>query len=492
MIFSSPEFIFFFLPLVVTFYFLFSRLVSFFSAKLFLIAASLFFYSYWNVSYFYIIAISVVFNYFIGEGIRSASKLGKVKKKKVMISFGIIANVSSLIYYKYYDFFIENINDIFGINISLLHLLLPLAISFFTFQQIAYLVDIYKEKCSKYNFADYSLFVLFFPQLIAGPIVHHNEMMPQFENKANRNLIIGNVILGLQIFSVGLFKKIVIADSFGTIADIGYANTISLDFYSSWMTSISYTLQLYYDFSGYSDMAVGIALLFNIVLPQNFNSPYRALSIQDFWRRWHMTLSRWLRDYVYIPLGGSKCKEAVVCRNLVLTFLIGGIWHGAGWTFIIWGLLHGIALVCHRQWQKSQRLQIPRVLAILITFMFVNITWVFFRAEDLSSAMDILQSMFNYTSSGSLSLTALIGDSYNQSIILKSLGALLNDNNDTLLITTGIILLLTFAKKRNAYDLLVEREQLSFRSCAFISVMIFISYAVTINASVPKFLYFNF
>jgi D-alanyl-lipoteichoic acid acyltransferase DltB (MBOAT superfamily) len=292
------------------------------------------------------------------------------------------------------DFFIGNINFLAESSIPLLNLALPLAISFFTFQQIAYLVDAYRAEVKETNLLNYSLFVTFFPQLIAGPIVHHSEMMPQFLSKRNLIKNYQNISLGLFIFSIGLFKKVAIADSFAIWATKGFDGAKHLNFIEAWITSLSYTFQLYFDFSGYTDMAIGIALLFNIKLPMNFYSPYKSLDIQDFWRRWHITLSRFLKDYVYIPLGGNRSGSVRTYSNLLTTFILGGIWHGAGWTFVFWGLLHGLALVSHRIW-KSLGFKLPKLLAWFITFNFINITWVFFRATDFESAFKVLKGMFS-------------------------------------------------------------------------------------------------
>ncbi len=306
---------------------------------------------------------------------------------------GIVFNLGLLGYFKYSDFFISNYNTVFDTDISLLYLTLPLAISFYTFQQIAYLVDSYRSETKEYDFLNYAVFVTFFPQLIAGPIVHHSEMMPQFANVRNKVRNYHNIALGLFIFSMGLFKKVVIADTFALWATQGFDVAEKLNMIEAWMTSLSYTFQLYFDFSGYTDMAIGIALLFNIKLPINFNSPYKATSIQDFWRRWHMTLSRFLKDYVYIPLGGNRKGETRTYVNLFATFLLGGIWHGAGWTFVLWGALHGIALMIHRAWQKLG-FKMHMLLAWFITFNFVNIAWVFFRAKEFDDALKVLNGMF--------------------------------------------------------------------------------------------------
>ncbi len=334
----------------------------------------------------------MIFNYGIGE-VFSKDKFTKVSKKTVLW-FAILSNITLLGYFKYMDFFISNVNYITGENIGLYHLALPLGISFFTFQQIAYLVDSYKGETTEYDFLNYALFVTFFPQLIAGPIVHHKEMMPQFAKTRNKVKNYRNIAMGLFIFSIGLFKKVVIADTFAVWATQGFDVANTLNLFEAWATSLSYTFQLYFDFSGYTDMAIGAALLFNIKLPINFNSPYKALSIQDFWRRWHITLSRFLKDYIYIPLGGNRKGELRTYTNLMITFIIGGLWHGAGWTFIFWGFLHGIALVVHRIWSKLG-FKLWTWLAWLITFNFVNIAWVFFRAKEWDDAMKVLGSMFS-------------------------------------------------------------------------------------------------
>ncbi|MEA3456070.1 MAG: MBOAT family O-acyltransferase, partial [Campylobacterota bacterium] len=296
-------------------------------------------------------------------------------------------------YFKYADFFLSNLNSLLQTHLNLLHLALPLAISFYTFQQIAYLVDSYRNETKEYDFLNYAVFVTFFPQLIAGPIVHHAEMMPQFAQARNKIINYRNIALGMFIFSIGLFKKVAIADSFAIWATQGFDVAEKLNMVEAWATSLSYTFQLYFDFSGYTDMAIGIALLFNIKLPINFNSPYKATSIQEFWRRWHITLSRFLRDYLYIPLGGNRKGESRTYLNLFVTFLLGGIWHGAGWTFVFWGALHGMALVINRAWQKLGY-RMHTLLAWLITFNFVNIAWVFFRAKDFDDAYKVLHGMF--------------------------------------------------------------------------------------------------
>ena len=307
----------------------------------------------------------------------------------------MLFNLGAIGYFKYYDFFITNINSLFKTDISLLNLLLPLGISFFTFQQLSFVIDTYRKVSLKYDFLSYCLFVTFFPQLIAGPIVLPSEVLPQFESHNNKSLNYDNLAKGVFMFIIGLGKKVLIADTISTFANVGFAKE-SITMSEAWLSSFSYTFQLYFDFSGYCDMAMGIALMFNIVLHLNFNSPYKATNIQDFWKRWHITLSRFLTNYLYIPLGGNRLGEWKTLRNLLIVFLVSGIWHGAGWNFIIWGALHGAALLVHRFWKKSGG-RFPKYIGMLITFNFVNIFWVFFNSKTIDDAHRLLLAMFDFS-----------------------------------------------------------------------------------------------
>ncbi len=391
MLFNSLEFLFLFLPITFIVYFLLNKHKLTEIAKGWLVLMSLYFYAFWKLDYLPIILTSMIFNYSIGSTLVQKIKLN-INRKAILL-FGIVGNILLLGYFKYFDFLIDNINHLFHQDFNFMNIMLPLGISFFTFQQISFLVDSYKYETKEYDFLTYALFVTFFPQLIAGPIVHHKEMMPQFANLRNRIINHKNISIGLFLLAIGLFKKIMIADTFSEFAKPMFDTITTLTCFEAWCTSISYTLQIYFDFSGYCDMAMGIGYLFNIVLPQNFNSPYKADSIQDFWRRWHMTLSRFLRDYIYIPLGGNRKGSGITYRNLFLTFLIGGIWHGANWTFVVWGALHGLALCIHRLW-KTLNIKIPHVMAVFFTFFFVNITWIYFRATSIEKANYIIKSMF--------------------------------------------------------------------------------------------------
>ena len=382
MLFCSIEFIFYFLPLVLLGHYAFLFLRKYSALKIWLALSSLFFYGYWKPVYLPLIIASVLINFAFSRAL-----LDPRAKRRLILLLGVSFNVGLLGFFKYFDFFISNFSLLLAIKDPFqLNLLLPLGISFFTFQQISYLVDCHKGLVTQHSgILDYFLFVTFFPQLIAGHIVHHSEMMPQFSPKSLSNLRLSNTVRGIFLFSAGLFKKIIIADTFAAWADQGFAHVSSLTFMDAWLASFSYTFQLYFDFSGYTDMALGLALFFGIVLPNNFNSPYKATNIQDFWHRLHMTLSRWLRDYIYIPLGGNRVSTRRNLLNLFLVFLIGGIWHGAGWTFVLWGGLHGLALIILRLW-KLTKIKTPPLLGMAITFLFVNCTWVLFRADNLTSA----------------------------------------------------------------------------------------------------------
>jgi len=395
MLFNSPVYLFLFLPAALAVYFLLNRYRMLVAGKSWLVLASLFFYGYWNPLYLPLIIASMLVNYGIGTSLGRTDAETQRYSRRAVFFFGIAANLALLGYYKYADFFLTNLNSVAGSRFDLLNLALPLAISFFTFQQVAYLVDSYQGQTREYDFLNYCLFVTFFPQLIAGPIVHHGEMMPQFEQMRGKLLSYRHLSEGVFIFTLGLFKKVVIADTFAIWAAAGFDQSTQLSCVGAWIVSLCYALQLYFDFSGYTDMAVGSARMFNIELPLNFNSPYKALDIQDFWRRWHMTLSRWLRDYLYIPLGGNRKGEGRTYINLFLTFLLGGLWHGAGWTFVLWGAMHGAGTALHKFWQRFDS-PLPRFPAWGLTFLFVNFSWVFFRAHSFADADKVLSGMFSF------------------------------------------------------------------------------------------------
>ncbi|SOD41826.1 MBOAT family O-acyltransferase [Nitrosovibrio sp. Nv4] len=492
MIFSSPKFILLFLPLAFFGYFFLNRLRLVLAGKAWLVAVSLFFYAYWNIAYLPLLLGSIFFNFAVGTSLsRNPASSRPWFSPRFVLGAGIVANLGLLGYFKYADFLIENINTAFDVGLNLPQILLPLGISFFTFTQIAYLVDSYRGEAKEYDFLNYALFVTFFPHLIAGPILHHREMMSQFASRWTLAVRYRNIALGLFIFSIGLFKKVVIADTFAVWADAGFDGGKTLDFFSAWATSLSYTFQLYFDFSGYCDMAIGAALLFNIWLPINFNSPYQALDIQDFWRRWHMTLSRYLRDYLYIPLGGSRCSTPRVYFNLMATFILGGLWHGASWMFVIWGALHGAALVVHRAW-SGLGLSMPKAAAWLLTFNFINITWIFFRANTPDDALRVIRGMADIDSVLNFPVidipaNSLVWGGWFSDYLLRWLPAGLAAN---VLCFGAIMLTLGIISQKNSFELMVDGHGAVKLSGALLLFCIAMHFTMATTSSV--FLYFNF
>ncbi|EHF4952163.1 MBOAT family protein [Enterobacter hormaechei] len=493
MLFSSPVFIFLFLPISFFVYFLLNKTRMVYAGKVWLVACSLFFYGYWDVSYLPLLLGSILFNFTLGWAVSPHTKgLRLPVTRKALLTFAIIVNLSLLGYYKYTNFFIENLNDLTGYELTFRNIILPLGISFYTFTQTAFLVDSYRGSAKEYDFVNYALFVTFFPHLIAGPILHHKEMMTQFQSKWTCAVRYRNIFMGLFIFCIGLFKKVVIADNFAVFANEGFAPGAQHDFFSSWATSLSYTFQLYFDFSGYCDMAIGAALLFNIWLPLNFNSPYKSLDIQDFWRRWHITLGRYLRDYVYIPLGGNRCSSTRIYFNLFATFVLGGLWHGASWMFIIWGAMHGGALVIHRWW-KQRGLEMPKILAWFVTFMFVNVAWVFFRAHSVDDAMRILTGMVDVKSLYSVSMsevpTTMIawGGSFLDTFTGVIPAGIVANFLCYSLIVVGFII----TPFKNAYEMTISKGNHGIKTVWMVILFTCAVYA-TIKSTNTVFLYFNF
>lgn len=339
--------------------------------------------------------ISIVFNHQTGNAIASVQL--KSQRATLLLWIGIIVNLASICYYKYTNFFLSSVNTLFESNLPLNEIFLPLAISFYTFTQIAYLVDAYRGETqeNKYDLITYSLFVVFFPQLIAGPILRHDELIPQLGKLKSYLFSHKNFAYGVTLFSLGLSKKVLIADNVSPWVGTAFSNINDLTFLEAWVGALSYTFQLYFDFSGYSDMAIGLGLMFNIKLPINFDSPYKATSISDFWRRWHITLSNFLRDYLYIPLGGSRRGELRRYTNLITTMLLGGLWHGAGWTFVLWGGLHGIYLSINHWWRKLKT-PFPGWFAWAITFVAVIFSWVLFRAATLQDGLTMIATMTGF------------------------------------------------------------------------------------------------
>ena len=387
MLFNSYEFLLLFLPITFFVYFYLNSKKLITISKIFLVSASLFFYSWWNPIYLPLILGSMIFNFYIGQS------LGRKSTKK-MLTFGIVGNVTLLGYFKYTDFFIENFNWALNKDVELLHLALPLAISYFTFQQIAFLVDSYRGETKEYNFLNYALFITFFPQLLMGPIIHHKDIIPQFQTKWKSFIKWENVALGLFIFAIGLSKKTLIGDPLTDYAQYAFNNAQKLSMIEAWYASVSYVLSYYFDLSGYADMAIGVGKMFNINIPKNFNSPYKARNFADYWKRWHITLSKFLGDYIYKSLGGNKTIIWIVYLNIMITFFVSGFWHGAGWNFVVWGLLNGIFVVMAHMMKKAN-LQMNYYLAWFLMFFGLIITRILFVANDFGDALYVTTTLFD-------------------------------------------------------------------------------------------------
>jgi alginate O-acetyltransferase complex protein AlgI len=402
MLFNSYAFLFVYLPVVFGGFFLCAR-VGVRTAASWLGLASVAFYGYWNPAHVPLLLASIAFNFAVGTTLARDSR--SARNAKLLLSVGVAVNLALLCYYKYAGFLVANLNTLSGWEWKVAASALPLGVSFFTFTQIAFLVDAHRGRVREYDFLRYLLFVTFFPHLVAGPVLHHGQMMPQFAQRSTYRLDWTNLASGMTIFAIGLFKKVVIADGFAPYADGAFdavRDGAVLGFAEAWVGVTAYALQLYFDFSGYSDMAIGLARLFNIRLPLNFDSPYKAVNIVEFWRRWHITLSTFLRDYLYIPLGGNRHGTARRHVNLMATMLLGGLWHGAGWTFVIWGGLHGAYLVVNHGWQalasrlpgrSARRGPLGAIVSAALTFVAVLAAWVFFRADSVDTALRMLQGM---------------------------------------------------------------------------------------------------
>jgi alginate O-acetyltransferase complex protein AlgI len=409
MLFNSYPFLFVFLPLALLAFYGLRRLGWLRASVASLTLASIAFYSYWRPADTSILLASILFNFYVTRGmVRAQGRWGRS-----LLVVGICGNLAVLFYFKYFNFVAGNLAAVGGFEYAARAIVMPIGISFFTFTQIAYLVDCFRSRTCEANLVNYALFVTIFPHLIAGPIIHHAQMRPQFDRIGRTPVDAEMVRMGLVVFVIGLAKKVLLADNLALGADAVFGaaeHGANLGAAAAWSGVVAYTLQIYFDFSGYSDMAIGLALLFGLRLPLNFDSPYKSRSIIEFWRRWHMTLSAWLRDYLYIPLGGNRSGELMRLRNIFLTMLLGGLWHGAGWTFLIWGALHGGYIVVNH----VMRARRPRAGARpapspwagtgqqAATLLLVMIAWVFFRAKTVPAALGLLQAM-----AGGIALPAL-------------------------------------------------------------------------------------
>lgn len=492
MLFNSYIFVLAFMPLcLIGFYLLGKRNST--MAKVWLIGLSLWFYGYFNVSYLLIMIFSILFNFALYKCMM------KTTRKKVTLITGVLVNLGVLFYFKYFDFFLSNCNALFGLDIPLKNILLPLGISFFTFQQIGFLVDAYRGEVKDCSFVNYSLFVSFFPQLIAGPIVSYDEMIPQFEQIGNKPLNTARMARGIYVFVLGMAKKVLIADTFGKTVDFAWVSLASLNSVEAFLAILFYTLQLYFDFSGYCDMAIGLGLMLDIDIPLNFNSPYKATNIIDFWKRWHITLSRFFTKTIYIPLGGNRVGKARMFFNLFIVFFLSGLWHGAGWNFILWGCMHGVLYVITRAWQMSRKNRtesenknsvIVRIICTLLTFAFVNIAWVYFRAPSIGDANAMIHRVLccNFAMP-----SADFADGFNLAELwyVMKIAHITNlpfGKYILMFVFTIAGLILTFFGK-NVHEL---ADRTKYKTSSAIGLAILLVWCIMSFAGVSTFLYFNF
>lgn len=505
MLFNSYIFILLFLPLCIIGYFVLNKIDSHISkvnnnhtlANIFLLSMSLWFYGYFNVSYLLIIIGSIVINYLSSRVIIYYKKKNK-NLSKFFTVLAILLNIAIIFYYKYYDFFITNINALIKTNFNLKHLILPLGISFFTFQQISFIADSYasdNEDIKNYGFIEYALFVSFFPQLVAGPIVLHSELIPQFRDNTKRKFSSENFNLGLYIFAVGLFKKMVIADTVGSSVDFAFNNASSLTSLESAFAILLYTLQIYFDFSGYSDMARGLAKMLNIDIIPNFNSPYKSVNILDFWNRWHMSLTRFMKTYIYIPLGGSRCGSVRTYLNVLIVFAVSGLWHGANWTFVLWGLMHGVLNIITRMIvgkKKEFKFTLLSLPSFIFTFVFVCIAFCIFRADNVSQGILMIKNVFQnkfYFDPANIQFLKALSRSETEYLI-KKIPTIYNYITDRphiyLYFFTLITLCITFFFK-NLND--IKAKPSLFRSLVTAFMIV---YCIMKMSGLSTFLYFNF
>lgn len=488
MLFNSYIFVFLFLPLTVCLYFLFHSLKCKKLAGLTLFGMSLWFYGYFNPSYVLVICGSILMNYCISILLLKKRLREKKQLSRLVMALGVALNLGILFYFKYFDFFLENMNALFSKDFTLRNIVLPLGISFFTFQQISYVVDSYRGQTEGYSLLDYAVFVAFFPQLVAGPIVLHKEMIPQFQAKENHTPQSYNLCRGLHIFAVGLVKKIILADTLGNMVTLGFGGVEILSSVDVLLVMVSYTLQLYFDFSGYSDMATGIASLFNIHIPMNFNSPYKALSITEFWDRWHITLTRFFREYVYFPLGGSRKGRARAYGNVMIIFLLSGFWHGANWTFVLWGILHGAGDVLTRIFHKSWN-RLHAAFRWFVTFGFISATFLIFRADSISQAFIMFRKVLTVES---LTITPTLFEGLTLPEIvhleeLLHLDGMLSRINGFHMWAFLAVAMFIVLNTRNCY----EKEFKPKVSNAFATVGM-LTWCVLSMSGISTFLYFNF
>lgn len=517
MLFNSYIFILFFLPVTVSVYFLINKYKKDQESKLdlwWLFGMSLWFYGYSNPIYLILILGSICINFWITGRITANHKFAYLKQAKCWMLLGVFFNLALIFYFKYYDFFISNMNALFKEDWTLKNLALPLGISFFTFQQVSYVVDCYREKgVVQYKFIEYAAYVTFFPQLVAGPIVMHSELVPQMQDKAKKKINFENMSQGLYALALGLGKKVLIADTLSKIVTIGYADVTSLNRISAIVVMFSYTLQIYFDFSGYCDMALGMSKMFNIDLPINFNSPYKAKTVSEFWERWHMTLTRFFTHYVYIPMGGSRRGKMRTYLNTMIVFLLSGIWHGANWTFILWGVIHGAFMTMEKvikdlldinkktvgnEGFMSQNNTIfqrlakicGKIIGSAYVFIFVNLTWVLFRAESIEQAKIFLVRLKVRGGGIASNIVEKVGDLVEIRMLYRlGLGGIIEKYPYLPCVLILVVLWIAVLFMKNTQEKMGSKKYGVIRS--FITILLIVWSVISLS-DVSEFLYFNF
>lgn len=486
MLFNSYIFIFLFLPLVLLGYYGLNYLKQNKLALVYVVVMSFWFYGYNSIEYLCILILSILINFMFVE---LMSRWQSQKVRRALLLLGLVWNIGSLFYYKYFDFFAENFNKIFQTDLAFLELVLPLGISFYTFQQLSYVIDYYKGECEKYSLTEYAAYVSFFPQLIAGPIVYHDELIPQFRDVTKKKLDAVNMAKGIYAFALGLAKKVLIADTFARLVTVGFKDLYELNASSTLLVMVCYSLQIYFDFSGYCDMAYGIGHMFNITLPVNFNSPYKAASITEFWDRWHMTLTRFFTKYVYIPLGGSRRGTFRTYLNILIVFAISGLWHGANWTFVLWGCLNGVAKVLDRIFNKIIS-KIPRVVGMILTFTFSTFAWSLFRSKSVAHAGFLWSNLWKKPW-GEISQPLI--DTFNEMLEMEFLYHFLGNTMNAwpwlLLVVFTIGMVIASMTMRNTQE---KVAMMKFTLLKSFTVIILVVWSVLSLSQVSEFLYFNF
>lgn len=485
MLFNSYSFVFLFLPITIIGYYFLNAKQKYKLSEVFLFAMSVIFYGLFDVSCLLIIAVSICINY-------ALSQLMIRKSSKWILITGIAFDVLLLCYFKYTNFVLNNLGKLFQTEFSLLDIIVPVGISFMTFQQISYLVDVYRNKEIKYCFREYALYAIFFPYVISGPIVRHNQLIPQLRDVSRKHFDAERFAKGLYAFALGMGKKILIADTFASVANVGFANVNNLNTLTALIAIFSYTIQIYFDFSGYSDMVIGIGYMFNLDMPVNFNSPYKATNIMDFWKRWHMSLTSFLTEYVYYPLGGNRKGTVRTYINIFCVFLISGIWHGASWGFVAWGILHGLAQVFTRFFKRSI-LKMNKIVSWLLLFGFVNFSWIFFRADGLSGATAFIKSLLNFNIE---TLNAYMFPEMLQAFMLPEVNVLIEvafrDSNVVRALIMVAVYVAVFvctivAKNTNEKLLVFKPNVRTVVFCSFVLAWCIVSFS-----GVTSFIYVNF